>query len=144
MTTTARGPSPHLSWAELACKDGTPYPEVWRLDRLVDLVVTFEDLRAELGGLPIRVVSAYRTPAYNSRLEGAAVKSQHVEGRALDLQHSRLSAAKVYQRIRAMHADGRLPLLGGVGLYRTFVHIDTRPPKAPGRLALWAGKGVHL
>lgn len=140
----SQGPSAHLSWKELACHDGTPYPHDWRFDRAVSLAVTFEDVRAILGNRPIVILSGYRTEAYNSRLEGAASKSQHVQGRALDLTHPELSPREMYDAIRYVQVDGGLPLLGGIGLYRTFVHIDVRPKVPKGHLAVWTGKGVRL
>lgn len=133
------GPSAHLSWAELACHDGTPYPVEWCASRAVDLAATFEAIRTELGGLPIAINSAYRTSEYNRRIGGAKL-SQHVMGRALDIRHSTLKSQAVFLRIRHMAAEGRLPLLGGIGLYRTFVHIDVRP-KTSGRVAVWYGTG---
>lgn len=139
-----RGPSSHLSWKELACHDGTPYPREWRFDRAVTLAVTFEDVRALLGEVPIVILSGYRTQAYNSRLEGAASKSQHVQGRALDLSHPILTPRQVFIAIRRAQRAGTLPLLGGLGLYRSFVHMDVRPKVPKGHLALWAGSGVTL
>jgi uncharacterized protein YcbK (DUF882 family) len=131
------GPSKHLSWAELACKDGTPYPQAWRATRAVELAALFEAIRAECDDRPIAVTSAYRTPAYNRRIGGARL-SQHVEGRALDLKPPKgMGIAEFYRRIRAL-AD-RLDTLKGLGRYRTFVHVDTRPAS---RLAVWSGTGV--
>ena len=76
------GPSEHLAWSELACKDGTPYPAQWRETRAVALSAVFEALRAAVGQ-PLSILSAYRTQAHN-RVVGGARASQHVEGRALD------------------------------------------------------------
>lgn len=143
MVSSAFGPSPHLTWSELACHDGTPYPHHWRDDRAVTLGLTFEHVRELLGGTPILILSGYRTPAYNSRLEGAALKSQHVEGRAIDICHPQIEPRAVFAAVMAAQRRGELPLLGGVGLYRTFVHLDVRP-KAGRRVALWAGAGVRL
>lgn len=139
------GPSAHLSWAELACHDEarTPYPVEWRADRAVELAALFEAVRALLGDKPIVILSGYRTQAYNSKLEGAALKSQHVQGRALDISHPTLAPREVYTRILSAQRRGELPTLGGLGLYRTFVHMDTRP-KFNGRLARWPGGGVVL
>jgi uncharacterized protein YcbK (DUF882 family) len=138
------GPSSHLSWRELRCKDGTEYPRQWRQDRAAILAVTFEDIRELLGGTPLTVTSGYRTPTYNARLEGAAVKSQHVEGRAIDFTDPKLTPRRVFLAIREAQRAGELPLLGGLGLYRTFVHFDVRPRIRPGYLATWGGKGVTL
>lgn len=144
MTPVHRGPSQHLSWRELACKDGTAYPHAWRLDRAVVLAVTFEDIRTLLGNQPLIINSGYRTAAYNARLEGAAVKSQHVEGRAIDFRHPVFSPREVFTRIRSAQRRGHLPLLGGLGLYRSFVHMDVRPKMPKGHLAVWSGKGVTV
>lgn len=134
---TRKGPSPHLTWAELGCRDGTAYPVPWRATRAVTLAVVFEAIRAACGGDPITVNSAYRTPEYNRRIGGAA-KSQHVEGRALDLRPPKgMALAEFYRRIR--HLANHLETLKGIGRYRTFVHVDTRPTA---RLAVWSGTGV--
>lgn len=139
------GPSAHLSWAELACHDDakTPYPVEWRADRAVVLARTFEAVRALLGDSPLVILSGYRTKAYNSKLEGAALSSQHVQGRALDIAHGTLTPKEMYIRILSAQRRGVLPDLGGLGLYKTFVHIDVRP-KQLGRLARWPGAGVIL
>jgi len=133
------GPTRHLSWRELACHDGTPYPDAWRSNRAVTLGLTFETIRRLLGDRPLAILSGYRTAAYSSRLEGAASHSQHVEGRALDLSHPTLTSREVHGMILA--ALGELPMLGGLGLYRTFVHVDVRP-RLTGRVAQWRGKDV--
>lgn len=142
--TTDRGPSPHLSWRELACHDGTPYPEEWRHDRAVVLGLLFEAVRELLGGKPIVILSGYWTAAYNSRLEGAASKSQHVQGRAIDIAHPTISARQVFERVCDAQSRGELPMLGGIGVYGTFVHLDVRPKVPKGHLATWAGTGVTV
>lgn len=139
-----RGPSAHLLWSELACHDGTEYPADWRMDRAVTLSATFEDVRDMLGGVPIVILSGYRTAAYNAHLEGAAQKSQHVEGRAIDIWHPMISPREIFTRLRRAQQAGNLPLLGGLGLYKTFVHMDVRPKIRKGYLATWPGAGVTL
>lgn len=137
-----RGPSAHLFWSELACHDGTEYPQEWRLDRAVTLACTFEDIRNMLGDQPLVILSGYRTPAYNATIEGAAAKSQHCEGRAVDIWHPSMEPDAVFSRIRRARLTGLLPLLGGIGIYRTFVHIDVRLQNPRGHLAVWSGKGA--
>lgn len=144
MVTVTRGPSDHLLWSELACHDGTEYPREWRLDRAVALAATFEHVRDLLGGVPIVILSGYRTAAYNATLEGSAAKSQHVEGRAIDIWHPTMTPRGVYNVLTREFREGTLPLLGGIGLYKTFVHIDVRPRVPKGHLATWAGAGVTL
>lgn len=137
--------SEHLAWDELACHDDarTPYPDRWRSDRAVILAQNFELVRTLLGDEPITILSGYRTPEHNSRTEGAAVKSQHVQGRAIDITHRTLPAVEVYIRVLAAQRRGELPNLGGLGLYQWGVHLDVRP-KLKGRLAKWPGAGVVL
>lgn len=132
-----RGPSQHLSWDELACKDGTPYPMIWRQDRAVFLARLFESIRVACGGFPITVVSGYRTYDWNVKIKGAE-NSQHMEGRALDLRPPhKLTVAQFYNIIRALPAACGL---GGLGRYPTFVHIDTRPHKF---VVTWSGGGLR-
>lgn len=131
------GPSPHLTWKELACKDGTPYPAVWRPSRAVTLAAEFEAVRA-LVGRPVRIGSAYRTPAHNKAIGGAA-RSQHVEGRALDLYPpTGVSVQQLYDLVRA-RAREEASAIYGIGKYPTFVHMDVRPPRPDGKLTVWAG-----
>lgn len=123
--------SKHLSWEELACKDGTPYPAEWH-DRAVQLAAVFEDFRDALGGEPIMIASAYRTPEHNKRI-GGVPHSQHVHGRALDC--SPLTPRDLLEFITHAKAfckaDKRI---GGLGLYRWGVHWDLRPHT---RLVAW-------
>lgn len=84
MTYSVTSPSEHLSWKEMACRDGTPYPAEWEKRALI-LGRAFEAIRAECGGKPIKVLSAYRPKTYNFRVGGMRA-SQHIEGRALDLR----------------------------------------------------------
>jgi uncharacterized protein YcbK (DUF882 family) len=137
------GPSTHLTWAELACKDAarTPYPDRFLTDgRLSELAALFEEVRALLGGRPLVVISAYRTPAHNRKV-GGAPNSQHLQGRALDLRPPLgMTPDQMVGTMKDAHKAGLIPSLGGLGVYRTFVHIDTR--KA-GRLVAWNG-GAQL
>jgi uncharacterized protein YcbK (DUF882 family) len=129
-------PSKHLSWNELKCKDGSRYPQEYiddgRCERLVEL---FEDIRTLCGNIPIKVYSAYRTIEYN-KLIGGTLHSQHVQGRALDLHHTSLTNNEFYKLIRI---NAKLLGIGGLGRYKTFVHVDIRPGN---RIAYWAANGV--
>ena len=130
------GPSAHLSWDELACHDGTPYPGKWREDRAVVLGQVFEAVREATGSRPLAVLSGYRTPGYNRAIRGAS-KSQHVQGRALDLRPPDGMDAREFGAIVRAVAE-MMPEGGGVGQYRTFVHVDTRP-RNHGHLTTWDG-----
>lgn len=83
--------SPHFSLAELTVSanaarlglSNDPPPEI--LERLRIVAARMEEVRAALGGKPIRVTSAYRSPAVN-RAAGGAKASAHMEGWAIDFQ----------------------------------------------------------
>ncbi len=138
-----KGPSQHLSWAELAChnsfgKQLAPYPPE-RIDRALALASEFEALReactAALGkAAKIRVISAYRTPERNAAVGGAS-GSMHVEGRALDLAPPR---GMTYDEFVGVVLDqaSRRGIIRGVGIYRAdgHVHVDIRPAV---KLARW-------
>lgn len=135
----SQGPSEHLTWAEMACKDDpdpakrTPYPHEWRSDRAVELAKAFERIR-ELCGFPLIVNSGYRTAVYNDRIGGAA-KSQHVEGRALDLCPSPNTKPNRQKLKLAAYKARDEGLFTGIAIYPSFVHIDVRP----GRKVTWQG-----
>lgn len=130
------GPSKHLSWNELRCKDGTEYPQEWRANRAIQLAQLFEYIRQKCGNKPIIVVSAFRTPEWNKRI-GGAPDSQHMYGRALDVRPPEgFTPDSLYVLLKDL---SRHTALKGLGLYRTFVHFDIRPSL---KLAQWSGKAM--
>ncbi|WP_232968491.1 YcbK family protein [Pseudomonas putida] len=68
----------------------------------------------------IRILSGYRTPRHNARLDGAAKQSQHMKGKAADIYIPAVST-------RLLAAMSRLIGVGGVGIYpkKNYVHVDT-------------------
>jgi uncharacterized protein YcbK (DUF882 family) len=83
-------------------------------------------VQAEFRGRPIMVTSGYRTKATNDhlRLQGidAARRSFHLFGRAADIQVDGVPTAH-------LAALGSLLRLGGVGIYATYIHLDTGPQR---------------
>jgi uncharacterized protein YcbK (DUF882 family) len=133
-----KGPSPHLTWGELGCKDGTPYPEKWRATRALHLAEEFERIRQVFGNNPITIGSAYRTETYNRKVGGAR-NSQHVEGRALDLYPPKGWSLEKFTAGILEIARSPKSRIYGVGKYPTFVHVDIRPAPAADRLTVWQG-----
>lgn len=135
-------PSLHLSWKELGCRDGTPYPSEWE-DRARFLARVFEDFREALGGEPVVIGSAYRTASWNRKYGGSA-RSQHLYGRALDCYPP---AAMFLGEFRSRAKEFALgdPRIGGIGFYSWGVHWDIRPRGT--RLIVWnqipAGTRLH-
>jgi len=116
----------HFRWEEFACRDGTPVPEEYQ-SRVETLAVQLEILRAHFNA-PIRIISAYRSPDYNEAI-GSKPSSQHVRGRAVDIAVSGVSSEMVYAKACSLQDEGNF-IMGGCGLYPSFVHIDTRGTKA--------------
>jgi uncharacterized protein YcbK (DUF882 family) len=81
------------------------------------LVQVLEWIRASTGGAPLRIISGYRSAAYNARVGGAR-NSQHIYGRAADIPSGRCTVAQAL-------AAGAV----GVGYDRDgwVVHVDVRP-----------------
>jgi uncharacterized protein YcbK (DUF882 family) len=122
------GPGPHLTWRELACHDAmrSCYPLDLREDGTARRLATvFEVLRQACGHQPLRVLSAYRTRAYNE-LCGGAPNSQHIHGRALDLQTPLHLTLDEFWRI-TQDVARMLPLVGAIGVYDWGIHLDIRP-----------------
>lgn len=134
--------------ADLACRDGTPYPEEFA-DRLPALMELLDTIREDWGS-PIVIVSGYRSPAHNQALverdqeigsHQVASGSQHVEGRAADIRPEHGDLAAFWWHVEDLLAEGKLPMLGGFALYPEsgWVDVDTRPRPASGRVATWKG-----
>lgn len=106
--------SPHFRLAEFASKDGA--------DKVLvddDLVTLLEKIREAVGGA-VTINSGYRSPAHNAAVGGVS-SSQHLYGRAADIVVSGASPLLVGQ-IAEYYLDRR----GGIGVYQTFTHVDTR------------------
>lgn len=111
--------SEHFRQAEFACNhcgqihptNPTPPEEVLQW---------LEQIRAHFGGKPVVVNSGYRCPTHNANV-GGAKNSYHMKGQAVDFRVSGVSIAAAYEL-----ADKLVGSRGGVGRYKTFVHIDNR------------------
>ncbi len=94
---------------------------------LLAVVKVADEARHRLGK-PLRINSAYRSPAYNRAISGAS-RSVHVQGGALDLAGSPATLHRILTQLRK---EGFFK--GGIGRYKTFTHVDVR-----GRDADWQG-----
>lgn len=82
-----------------------------------------DEIADRLGGSVKNVTSAYRSPSYNARCPGAKPNSFHKQNFALDLQFY-ASPWTVSRIARSIREEGHFQ--GGIGLYPSFTHVDTR------------------
>ena len=127
--------SKHFHSREFNCHDGTPVP-ARDYNGLRYLCRTFlEPLRAKYGN--VTILSGYRTRSHNRKVGGAS-RSFHVytihdgNDHAVDVKCRRGKPSDWHRTLAAIRRTKRRGR-GGLGLYRTFVHVDTRDTKADWR-----------
>ena len=82
------------------------------------------DRARELLGAPIMTLSVYRSPVYNRKIAGAT-HSEHMNFTAIDFQVKANSGPAEWAGVlRQMRQSGLFK--GGIGVYPSFVHVDTR------------------
>ncbi|WP_312280266.1 D-Ala-D-Ala carboxypeptidase family metallohydrolase, partial [Oscillibacter sp.] len=84
-----------------------------------ELVALLQKIRDHFGK-PITVNSAYRTATWNAK-QGGAPKSQHLLGMAADISIAGVSPLTI-----AQYAEFLQPGAGGIGVYKSFAHVDVR------------------
>ena len=110
--------SAHFRVREFASKDG--YDKVLIDD---DLIALLENIRSAAGGA-VTLNSAYRSPEHNKAVGGVS-NSQHTKGTAADIVVSGTDPLTVGQI-----AEHFLGNHGGIGVYTTFTHVDTRKTRS--------------
>jgi len=102
----------------------------------VALMRELEIIRTALGGASVRIISGYRTLAYNKLNKGRASKSLHLQAKAADIvvrdkEGKKIRPQRVYWVIKDLMNAGAITK-GGLAAYPSFVHYDIR-----GRVARW-------
>lgn len=105
--------------SEFACKCGKC--ETKPADISQNLIYQLQKLRDGLG-LPIKITSGYRCPDHNKAI-GGAKRSQHILGKAVDLDVSHLSVGARYRLIQLIFDFG---VFKGIGIGDNKLHIDVR------------------
>ena len=116
----------HFTEKELAC------PCCKRCNMDTYLLEVLETIRGECG-FPLKVNSGFRCEVHNREV-GGGIKSQHLLGKAVDIDTSRLSAEMKYKLAEAALVFG----IRGFGVYDRFFHLDVRD----GEPSFWVGKGA--
>lgn len=105
--------SPHFKAKEFQCKDKSEYLLI-----ATELIEVLEKIRNHFNA-PVIINSGYRTPSWNSKVNGAS-NSYHCKGMAADIVVKGHSSGEV-----AKYADSIIEK-GGVIRYTNFTHIDVR------------------
>ena len=101
--------------SEFACSDGSD--KILIDDQLAALL---QDISNHFGK-KVSITSAYRTASYNAKVGGAS-SSLHVRGMAADISVSGVSPLEIARYAESIGVKG-------IGLYNSFVHVDTRTVK---------------
>ena len=102
--------------SEFACKCGCGF-------NIIDQrVINMAQAIREALGVRVNVNSGCRCEQHNARV-GGVKGSKHTKGLAADLS-CELGAVKMFETVKKLYADGKLPDLDYCIKYKTFIHID--------------------
>lgn len=110
--------SKNFTVKEFACSDGTDTVFI-----SLTLVNLLQKIRDHFGKAVI-INSAYRTEAHNKSI-GGATYSQHKYGLAADIHINGVTPKEI-----ASYVETLMPSSGGIGIYKSFVHVDVRRVKS--------------
>ncbi len=100
--------------------DGTIHP----IDPMLFVLLDAVQCLLNVQGRPYRLLSGYRSPAYNRLLRGeesgVARHSYHTKGMAADVSIEGVALRDIERAAKRLK-------LGGVGSYSDFVHLDVGP-----------------
>jgi hypothetical protein len=115
--TSSANLSANFKVKEFACKGGNCCKEVKIDTKLVDYL---QKIRNHFGKA-VTINSAYRCATHNKKVGGSS-NSNHTKGQAADIVVSGVKPLEVAKYAESLG-------IKGIGLYDTFVHIDTRTNK---------------
>jgi len=116
MSTYVREPSDwmekwkNFSLDEFKCKCGCELVDIH-----ADMLDLLQEARDRLG--PIMINSAYRCPTYNAKVSSTGESGPHTTGKAIDIHVSD-------SQHRKLLIDFFAPRVSGLGIAKTFIHID--------------------
>lgn len=114
----------HFAWAqEISCNHCGRIPDV---ETCLATARWMEQVRERLGGRIVYCNSWCRCEQYNAAV-GGALNSYHVKGMAVDITVRGLSPAQVWRECKKLQSEG---LIGGLGKYVSFCHIDRGPRRS--------------
>ena len=129
--------SENFCWGEFYCRCGCILPPEVK-EKIRYLVFYVLQIARDYEGQPIIITpnGGYRCKLQNRKVGGVPT-SQHMQGRAADIYMPSMKVVSLYQFLdnHMKHVNDFGP--GGMGKYKTFVHVDIRKTK---RAIRWIGK----
>ena len=102
--------------SEFTCKCGCGFNIIDQ--RVINMAQSIRDAL----GVPVSVNSGCRCPKHNANVGGVKA-SKHTKGKAADLSCS-LGAKVLFNTVKKLHAQGKLPDLDYCIRYKWGIHID--------------------
>jgi uncharacterized protein YcbK (DUF882 family) len=116
-----------FTWGEITMGRDIPAELINNIDQVIEVLQRIRDYV----GVPITIVSSYRSPAYNKKVGGARF-SMHLQFKAIDFKVYGYNDAE-YKRLADTIMSGEFGEIGGVGVYSSFIHVDC------GKKRYWVG-----
>lgn len=110
----------NFNLSEFQCKCGCKMPDEV-LENIKELACNLQYIRDYLDE-PIKLTNAYRCKEHN-RSVGGSKNSQHILGKAADIQCSNINPKTMADLIEDLISKNCIQE-GGVGRYNTFTHYD--------------------
>jgi len=112
--------------SEFECKCGCEMPQdvMFEVQKLAAQLQTIRDFIRK----PIKLTNAYRCAKHNKAVGGVS-NSQHILGKAADIQVTDIPPSEIYKTIDNLTEHGHI-LQGGLGKYNTFTHYDIRKTRS--------------
>jgi uncharacterized protein YcbK (DUF882 family) len=114
----------HFGWAEAKCRHCGKIPDEESVTKTAEWM---ERVRQALGNRPLHVNSWCRCPSHNAAI-GASTNSYHMKGMAVDITVRDMTPAQVHARLKTFQGEGKL--IGGLGRYISFTHVDRGPVRS--------------
>jgi uncharacterized protein YcbK (DUF882 family) len=121
--------SKYFELSEFHSNDGVKVTEQY-YGNLQKLMKNLDVLRDYLD-TPLFINSGYRSPSHNKKVGGVS-NSMHLYAKAADMRALNKTPKEIKLAIETLIAKGKMSK-GGLGIYPTFIHYDTR-----GTNARWA------
>jgi len=112
--------SKSFKYTELQCKCGCK-----RADMTPEFMIVLQKLRDKINA-PLIITSGYRCQTHNKHV-GGALNSSHMKGIAVDIDISYMPEEVKESLLKAIKS---IKEIKGVGIAKSFIHIDTRAEKA--------------